>query len=124
MVLPELRALVEATGESAAYHVRQGATRLCLYRVDSPHPIRDHIKAATPYTRLALGVAAWMRYVTGVDEKGQPIEVKDPSALFPAERPVGQAGSVVTSTLNGTRPLLVVVQALVAPAAGNRGIPI
>jgi DNA repair protein RadA/Sms len=43
-------------------------------------------------------------------------EVKDPSALFLAERPVGQSGSAVTSTLNGTRPLLVEVQALVAPA--------
>lgn len=49
LVLPELRKLVKATGESAAYHVRQGegtnAVRLCLYRVDSPHPIRDHIRA-------------------------------------------------------------------------------
>ncbi len=49
VVLPELRALVQATGESAAYHVRQGqgsdAVRLCLYRVDSPHPVRDHIRA-------------------------------------------------------------------------------
>lgn len=45
VVLPELRALVQATGESAAYHVRQGQQRLCLYRVDSPHPIRDHIRA-------------------------------------------------------------------------------
>lgn len=42
-------------------------------------------------------------------------EVADPSALFLSERPMGQAGSVVTSTLNGTRPLLVEVQALVAP---------
>jgi DNA repair protein RadA/Sms len=42
-------------------------------------------------------------------------EVADPSALFLSERPVGQSGSVVTSTLNGTRPLLVEVQALVAP---------
>src|SRR5205823_1799188 len=42
-------------------------------------------------------------------------EVPDPSALFLSERPAGQAGSVVTSTLNGTRPLLVEVQALVAP---------
>ncbi|MBX7101845.1 MAG: DNA repair protein RadA [Myxococcaceae bacterium] len=42
-------------------------------------------------------------------------EVPDPSALFLAERPKGQSGSVVTSTLNGTRPLLVEVQALVAP---------
>lgn len=45
VVLPVLRELVAATGESAAYHVRQGPARLCLYRVDSPHPVRDHIKA-------------------------------------------------------------------------------
>jgi DNA-binding IclR family transcriptional regulator len=49
LVLPELRRLVKATGESAAYHVRQGegrdAVRLCLYRVDSPQPVRDHIRA-------------------------------------------------------------------------------
>jgi fructuronate reductase len=32
------------------------------------------------FTRLALGVAAWMRYVTGVDEQGNPIDVKDPLA--------------------------------------------
>ena len=45
MVMPVLRALVQATGESAAYHVRQGRERLCLYRVDSPHPVRDHARA-------------------------------------------------------------------------------
>lgn len=49
VVLPVLRELVANTGESAAYHVRQGRapnhTRLCLYRVDSPHPVRDHIRA-------------------------------------------------------------------------------
>jgi DNA-binding IclR family transcriptional regulator len=49
LVLPALKQLVAATGESAAYHVRRGqgphAVRLCLYRIDSPHPIRDHIKA-------------------------------------------------------------------------------
>jgi DNA-binding IclR family transcriptional regulator len=45
IVMPVLRELVAKTGESAAFHVRQGAARLCLYRVDSPHPIRDHIKA-------------------------------------------------------------------------------
>lgn len=44
-VVPALRELVIQTGESAAYHVRQGPSRLCLYRVDSPHPVRDHIRA-------------------------------------------------------------------------------
>ncbi len=42
-------------------------------------------------------------------------EVVDPSSLFLAERPVGASGSVVTASLSGTRPLLVEVQALVAP---------
>ncbi len=42
-------------------------------------------------------------------------EVPDPSTLFLAERPKNASGSVVTSTLNGTRPILVEVQALVAP---------
>lgn len=45
VVLPVLRSLVDQTGESAAYHVPQGTARLCLYRVDSPQPIRDHIRA-------------------------------------------------------------------------------
>ncbi len=44
-VVPVLRDLVIASGESAAYHVRQGTGRRCLYRVDSPHPVRDHIRA-------------------------------------------------------------------------------
>jgi fructuronate reductase len=42
--------------------------------------IRDRLSANQPITRLALGVAAWMRYVTGIDENGAPIDVKDPLA--------------------------------------------
>ncbi|MCD0503236.1 IclR family transcriptional regulator [Bordetella petrii] len=57
VVLPALRELVAATGESAAYHVRQGSDRLCLYRVDSPHPVRDHIRSGDllPLTRGSGG---------------------------------------------------------------------
>jgi DNA-binding IclR family transcriptional regulator len=44
-VLPVLTALVRRTGESAAFHVRQGNQRLVLYRVDSPQSLRDHVKA-------------------------------------------------------------------------------
>ena len=44
-VLPVLRELVAATTESAAFHVRQGDERLCLYRVDSPQLLRDHTRA-------------------------------------------------------------------------------
>ncbi|WP_454726604.1 MULTISPECIES: IclR family transcriptional regulator [Cupriavidus] len=45
VVMPVLRQLVQATRESAAFHIDQGEHRLCLYRVDSPQPVRDHAKA-------------------------------------------------------------------------------
>lgn len=44
IVVPVLRELVRRTDESAAFYVRQGDKRLCLYRIDSPHPVRDHIR--------------------------------------------------------------------------------
>jgi fructuronate reductase len=40
--------------------------------------IRDRLAQGHPATRAALGVAAWMRYVTGVDERGREIDVRDP----------------------------------------------
>ncbi|MEX2356495.1 MAG: DNA repair protein RadA [Thermaerobacterales bacterium] len=43
-------------------------------------------------------------------------EVPNPSAVFLAERPEGAAGSVVVAGVEGTRPLLVEVQALVSPS--------
>jgi fructuronate reductase len=42
--------------------------------------IRDCLKRGLPHGRLALGVAGWMRYVTGVDERGGAIDVRDPLA--------------------------------------------
>ncbi len=42
--------------------------------------------------------------------------VEDPSRLFLAERPPEASGSVVLPTCEGTRPLLVEIQALTAPA--------
>lgn len=42
--------------------------------------IRDRLAAGQPIDRLALGVAAWMRWVTGIDERGRPIDVRDPLA--------------------------------------------
>lgn len=43
--------------------------------------------------------------------------VSNPSELFLAERPVEVPGSVVIATLEGTRPILVEVQALVSPTS-------
>ena len=44
-------------------------------------------------------------------------EVQNPSGFFLAERPKDAPGSVVVASLDGTRPLLLELQALVAPAS-------
>jgi DNA repair protein RadA/Sms len=49
--------------------------------------------------------------------EGGLVEVKNPSGFFLAERPVEAPGSVVVSSLEGTRPVLLELQALVAQAA-------
>lgn len=57
LVMPALRALSAQTGESASFYVRQGAQRLCLLRVDSPRPVRDHLRVGDllPLDRGAAG---------------------------------------------------------------------
>ncbi len=42
--------------------------------------LEDNLAAGRPSPGLILAVAAWMRYVCGIDESGGPIEVKDPLA--------------------------------------------
>lgn len=52
---------------------------------------------------------------------GGMAEVPNPSAHLLAERPVGAPGSVVVASADGARPLLVEIQALVAPASAGLG---
>lgn len=49
------------------------------------------------------------------------VEVTNPSEVFLSQREYGSSGSVVTSVIEGTRPILVEVQALVTPS--NYGMP-
>ncbi|MBN2909239.1 DNA repair protein RadA [Polycladomyces sp. WAk] len=44
-------------------------------------------------------------------------EVSNPSEMFLSQRPSGVAGSAVTASVEGTRPILVELQALVAPTS-------
>lgn len=56
-VVPVLQSLMHETGESAAFHVRDEKARICLFRVDSKHPIRDHIQVGDviPLSKGAAG---------------------------------------------------------------------
>ena len=53
-----------------------GTLKLPQRMLDS---IRYHLADNTSFDCLALGVAAWMRYVSGVDDAGNSIDVSDPS---------------------------------------------
>src|SRR5207247_6824509 len=55
----------------------------------------------------------------GVFQMGEAglVEVTNPSGFFLAERPGDAPGSVIVSSLEGTRPLLLELQALVARAS-------
>jgi fructuronate reductase len=58
-------------------------------------------EATSPCPRLTLTVAAWIRYVGGVDEAGAPIDVRDPMAerlrtiLDAAQTPEDKVGAIL-----------------------------
>lgn len=54
-----------------------GTLKLPQRMLDS---VRFHLADNTSFNCLALGVAAWMRYVSGTDDAGKSIDVSDPSA--------------------------------------------
>lgn len=43
-MVPALETLVAASGETASFYIRRGDQRLCLFRVDSPSPLRMHVR--------------------------------------------------------------------------------
>jgi len=54
--------------------------------------VRDNLKRKRPFKHVALAVAGWMRYVSGRDEAGGTIDVRDPLAALLRER-TDSAGS-------------------------------
>lgn len=66
VVMPVLKELVDLTNESAAFHVKHGEHRMCLYRVDSTQLLRDHTRAGDllPLDRGAGG-RILMAYTSG-----------------------------------------------------------
>lgn len=63
--------------------------------------LRDTFDAGRAAPALCLAVAAWMRYVGGTDEAGQPIDVRDPLAdrlrtlTFAAETPANMVAALL-----------------------------
>ncbi|RYJ01330.1 MAG: IclR family transcriptional regulator [Acetobacteraceae bacterium] len=75
-VVPALEELVARTGETAAFYVRRGEQRLCLFRVDSPHLLRMHVRVGDALPLDNSSIAQVLRafsprplpaYVTALD---------------------------------------------------------
>lgn len=68
-------------------------------------PARDRLAAGASIDFIALGVAGWMRYVTGIDEAGAPIDVRDPLAarLRGLADAAGRDADRLSSALLGVR---------------------
>lgn len=63
-VMPVLQDLARQTDESSSFYIREGKTRICLYRVDSSQVVRDHIR---PGDRLPLHQGATGQILTTFD---------------------------------------------------------
>lgn len=63
-VMPVLEALVDRTGESASFYIRRGDSRLCLFRVDSPHRLRLHVRPGDSLPMDGSAIAQVLRLFT------------------------------------------------------------
>ncbi|MDW6003459.1 mannitol dehydrogenase family protein [Vibrio mangrovi] len=75
--------------------------------------LRFHLKQGSDFRWLAAGIAGWMRYVAGIDEQGQEIDVRDP--LAGSLREICDAHGLNVSVV----PALLSVEAIFPPDIGQ-----
>jgi DNA-binding IclR family transcriptional regulator len=76
-IRPELARLVEATRETASFYVRDGDSRVCLYRQNSPQAARHHLDEGAQLP-LTAGASAriLMAFTTPEDAGGAAIRAQ------------------------------------------------
>ncbi len=74
---PELKTLCEATNETASFYIREGNSRICLYRVEPERAIRHSIVEgeSMPLDRGASG-RVLLAFSDGVDEPDSDVRGK------------------------------------------------
>lgn len=92
VILAALRAAVEQTGESASYFVRQGDTRILLYRADSPRLLRDHLQPGD-IVPLDRGAGSAIFRAFGSPQRAAEAGIRDRMvAIARGELEIGMAG--------------------------------
>ena len=72
ILLPIMRDLAEESGESVAFYAPAGNVRTCLYRIESKHPIRYHVREGDV---LPLNAGSGGRVLAAFSgEAGEPYE--------------------------------------------------
>lgn len=69
LVLPALDRLRSESRESAAFFVREGDRRRCLFRLDSPQPVRTHARVGEV---APLGIGAHGRALVALETEPRP----------------------------------------------------
>jgi len=74
-IRPELRRLVEATGETASFYIREAESRVCLFRHNSPQSARHHLDEGTELP-LNAGASAHVliAYTDGKGSKARTVQ--------------------------------------------------
>lgn len=122
-----LAALAASTGESASFWVRDGESRLCLFRADSPQAVRDHVRAGDRFP-LAQGASGRALLRWGAGRAAGPPEVlssdgeRAPEVAALAAPVFGPGGRLLGAlSLSGPRgrvlPALDPLRAALLPAA-------
>ena len=65
VIRPVLEELVARSGESASFNVREGDIYICLYRADSRHALRDHIRPGQSFSMDRGATALVLRAGSG-----------------------------------------------------------
>src|SRR5205823_12297392 len=73
-IRPELRRLVETTGETASFYIREGRSRVCLFRHNSPQSARHQLEEGAELP-LNAGASAHvlMAYTDGKVSKARAL---------------------------------------------------
>lgn len=95
-VLPVLEELVARLNETASFYIRRGEQRLCLFRVESPHLLRLHIREGDTLPLEASATSQVLR-VFGT----QPL----PGYAATIELPIYTAGLVDAHTASLSTPV-------------------
>src|SRR6266516_369194 len=102
-IRPELRRLVETTGETASFYIREGRSRVCLFRHNSPQSARHHLEEGAVLP-LGAGASAHVlaAFSDGKGPKAKPVRQRGYCVYLGEREPQLEAVAVPVFALAGT----------------------